>query len=109
VFHGPQVGEFTTYEVESAKKLSNQRVQVWTANGGHEVGFAPDGAVALVSHKGPNGDLLPLLVDTETGVALASGAGHERPGQAVAISGDGRTAASADESGRILFWDLTQQ
>lgn len=80
--------------------------RIFSEHGGtpNTVVLSPDGSLALSAS-----DRVPLVWDVETAALinrLESNSAHNRVVTAAALSGDGRTAATADDSGAILLWDM---
>lgn len=81
--------------------------RIFSEHGGtpNTVVLSPDGSLALSAS-----DRVPLLWDPDTAAlirALDGTSAHNRIVTAAALSLDSRTAATADDSGAILLWDVS--
>jgi WD40 repeat protein len=69
--------------------------------------FTPDGKTLVTAAGRGAGSPMPLtLWDVTTRKELARLTGHRTAVEALAMSGDGKLLASADQDGRVIIWDL---
>ena len=95
-------GSVVFWDVAAGKEVS--RLEKWGPV--HGVAIANDGRRAVISARLPFGMPAIIVWEPQTGKILRGLKGHDKFARGVAISGDGRFAATASEDTTVKIWNL---